>query len=199
MKKKTDAIEPANSEPKNLGGRPPNPEPTLSQRNQVQALSGFGLTAEEIAVVMDVGDKQLRRDYAPELRMGAAKADAGVLTNLYKIATGSTPQAVTAAIFWVKVRRRWHEVQRIIHGFDPEIVAGFVKQVVAILRRDLPEACPHCKTRLDLPKKIAATLQAVSQKMMEQLAPTEIVPITPTDQNTVDVRGEAPANGQGPG
>jgi len=100
---------------------------------------------------------------------------------MFKIATGSTPQPVTAAIFWTKVRRRWHEVQRVIHGFDPEIVSGFVRQVVALLRRELPQACPHCRARLDLPQKIAGQLRELSQKLGTELPPSQIVPIEPPE------------------
>jgi len=124
-----------------------------------------------------VSDDTLRARFPEELRRGGIKADAAVLTNLYKMATGSGPEAGKTAIFWAKVRRRWHEVQRVIHGYDPEIVTGFVKQVTSILRRELPDSCPHCKTHLGLPKRIAAQLVDISQKLAEKLPPSEIVPM----------------------
>jgi hypothetical protein len=173
MKKKT-------GEPQN-GGRPPSPEPTPEQRSQVETLAGFGLTQEQIATVVGVGEVQLRQRFAKELAQGEIKADIAVTQNLFKIATGSTPQAVSAAIFWKKVRSRWHEVQRVIHGYDPELVTGFVKQVIAILRRELPQVCPHCSVRLDLPQKVAAHLKEITAKMAERLPPSTIVPITRLD------------------
>lgn len=161
----------------NRGGDNQLPDPTPEQRRQIEILCGIGMTQEEMAIFLGVGEQYLRAHYAEELRRGAIKADATVLTNLYRMATGSGPEAGKTAIFWAKVRRRWHEVQRVIHGYDPETVTSFVKQVVAMLRRELPETCPHCKVRLDLPKKVAGQLIGLSQKLAESLPPSEIVPI----------------------
>jgi len=150
-------------------------------REQVEQLSGFGLTQQEIAVVVGLSSATLRRRFKKELKNGSVKADAQVLTNLHRIATGSTPQAVSAAIFWTKVRRRWHEVKRVIHGFDPDVVMQFVGQVVAAIKRRIPDTCPHCKTNLELKPALAAELKTLSMKMREQLPPAEIVPTTPAD------------------
>ena len=154
-------------------------EPTQEHREQAEALSGFGMTHDEIAGILGVATITMQAHLGPELRMGAAKADSKVLTNLFKMATGSGPEAGKCAIFWTKVRRRWHEVQRVIHGYDPEIVTSFVKQVVGLLRRELPEKCPHCKTNLDLPKRVAGQLLQLSQKLSDSLPPSEIVPREP--------------------
>jgi DNA-binding CsgD family transcriptional regulator len=154
---------------------------TPEQRSQVEAMSGLGMTQDEIAKIMGISETALKQHCPDELRRGGAKADAAVMQNLFRIATGSTPQAATAAIFWAKTRRRMHEVQRVIHGFDPDVVVGFVRQVVALLRRELPETCPHCKTNLGLPKRIAGYLREMSNKLAEKIK-TEIVPI-PADED----------------
>lgn len=152
-------------------------EVTPAQRAQVEMLAGFGIPQEHVAEVLDINVETLAKHFSAEWTRGKHKADAMVVTNLFKIATGSTPQAATAAIFWVKVRMKWHEIQRVIHGFDPSIVVDFVRQVTALLRKSLPEFCPHCKTKLDLPKKVAGELRALSEKIADNLKPSEIVPL----------------------
>lgn len=180
-----------NSSYKKRGGRPPAPTPTKAQRRLVLMLAGFGMTHGEIAQVMDMAEDVVERDYKPELRTGLAKADSAVVKNLFRIATSKSPQAVTAAIFWTKVRRRWHEIQRVIHGFDPDIVQGFVRSLVSVMRRELPETCPHCKTRLDLPKKLSAKLLELSKSMMGTLAPSEIVPMPPPQLPALEAERKA--------
>src|SRR3954465_11110201 len=54
------------------------------------------------AVVIGLAPKTLRKHFRDELDTGHIKASAKVAGNLYRIATGSGPEAVTAAIFWLK-------------------------------------------------------------------------------------------------
>ncbi len=144
-------------------------------------MTGFGMTQQEQAVIMGIAERTLNTHFIVELKRGAAKADAAVMQNLFKIATSDGPNSGKCAIFWTKVRRRWHEVQRVIHGFDPEAIKMFVQQVIVILRRELPQKCPHCKTHLDLPKKIAGHLRTLSMKMTESLPPSTIVSADPKE------------------
>ena len=157
------------------------PAPTKKERKQVELLAGIGMTQAEIARFIGCGELQLRARFRGELDRGMIVADVKVMKNLFRMATGDGPEAARLCMFLAKTRRRMHEVQRIIHGYDPEMVTSFVKQVVALLRRDLPACCPSCKARLDLPAKIAAQLLELSKKMAEQLPPSEIVLNTPTD------------------
>lgn len=156
---------------------PPEIEVTPAMRSQVEALAGFGMPQDHVAELLGMGVDSIQKHFSAEWQRGKHKADAMVVTNLFKIATGSTAQAATAAIFWVKVRMKWHEIQRVIHGFDPSIVVDFVRQVTVLLRKELPEACPHCKTRLDLPVKVARKLRELSEKLADNLKPSEIVPL----------------------
>lgn len=149
--------------------------PTAKTRKRAILLAGLGLTQEEIATVMEIATRTLTTHYTEELRLGAIKADTHVLENLYRMATGTGPEAGKAAIFWTKVKRRWHEVQRVIHGFDPAIINTFVNQVVSLLRRMIPDRCPHCKTNLDLMPRIGAQLQELSRALVATLPPSEIV------------------------
>lgn len=174
MKRGTQA--PAPYEKRTRTKFPPH-EPTDELRKKVKMLAAVGMTQDEIAIIIDTSEPKLKKLYAPQLRAGMLEADAEVAQNLYRMATGTGPEAGRTAIFWMKVRRRWHEVQRVIHGYDPETISGFVKGVVAVLRRLIPKACPHCHAPLDLPQKVAAELQVLSQRLAESLPPSEIVPM----------------------
>lgn len=81
----------------------------LPSRARVEALAGFGLTAVEIAHVLDVDLERLKAAFGKELGSGHLKANAKVAENLYRKATGDGREAVTAAIFWLKTRARWKE------------------------------------------------------------------------------------------
>ncbi len=83
------------------------PDPAL--RRQVEALAGYGVPEIDIARVIRVDPKTLRKHYRDELDDGHVKANAKVAENLYRKATGEGREAVTAAIFWLKTRAGWKE------------------------------------------------------------------------------------------
>jgi hypothetical protein len=58
----------------------------------------------EIAGVVGIDGKALRKHYRSELDHGHTKANARVDENLYRKATGDGREAVIAAIFWLKTR-----------------------------------------------------------------------------------------------
>src|SRR4051794_32841858 len=96
-------------------GRPAHtPDPVL--RRQVEALAGYGVPEAEIAGMMEIDPKTLRKHYRHELDHGHAKANAKVAENLYRKALGDGREAVTAAIFWLKVRANWKETSVHEHG-----------------------------------------------------------------------------------
>jgi hypothetical protein len=80
------------------------------QRRQVEALAGYGVPETEIAAMVGIDAKTLRKYYRHELDHGHSKANAKVAENLYRKATGDGRESVTAAIFWLKARARWKEV-----------------------------------------------------------------------------------------
>lgn len=82
--------------------------PTAKDRKMVEAMAAV-VTQEEIAVVMDIDTKTLRRHYRAELDRALVIANSKVGLNLFKIATGKGREAVTAAIFWMKTRAGWSE------------------------------------------------------------------------------------------
>jgi hypothetical protein len=75
----------------------------------VEAMAGCGVPEADIAVVIGIAPKTLRKHFRQELDTGHIKATARVAGNLYHIATGGGREAVTAAIFWLKVRAGWRE------------------------------------------------------------------------------------------
>ena len=89
-------------------------EPTENERKQVEAMSGYGLPIEQIAVLVRDGidADTLRKHFVKELTAGKAKANAQVGKTLFqKVMAGDT----TAAIWWSKTQMRWAETQRLEH------------------------------------------------------------------------------------
>lgn len=84
-------------------------QPTPDQRKMVEAMAGYGIPHDDIAIVIGIDPTTLRFHYRPELDTGHIKANAKVAGNLYRIATGEGREAVTAAIFWLKTRAGWSE------------------------------------------------------------------------------------------
>lgn len=89
-------------------GRPRH-EPDAYHRRQVETLAGYGIPETEIAGLIGIDPKTLRRHYRQELDQGHTKANAKVAENLFRKATGEGRESVTAAIFWLKARARWKE------------------------------------------------------------------------------------------
>jgi hypothetical protein len=85
-------------------------EPTDAERKQVEAMSGYGLPIEQIAVLVRGGidTDTLRKHFARELIEGKAKANGQVGKTLFQKAMGGD---TTAAIWWSKTQMRWKEVQ----------------------------------------------------------------------------------------
>lgn len=99
----------------NGGARPgagrPAFEPTTAERKQVEALSGYGLPIDQIAILVRNGIHvdTLRSHFATELVSGKAKANGQVGKTLFqKVMAGDT----TAAIWWSKTQMRWAETQK---------------------------------------------------------------------------------------
>jgi hypothetical protein len=96
---------------KSRGGRP-SWEPTAAERGQVRAMAGYGIPEAEIALVLGVAPKTLRKHCRDELDTGTPRANAKVGEFLFTRASGHGPDEranVTAAIFWLKTRGGWKE------------------------------------------------------------------------------------------
>ena len=99
----------------NGGARPdagrPAFKPTDAERKQVEAMSGYGLPIEQIAVLVRDGIHvdTLRAHFATELVAGKAKANSGVGRTLFQKAMGGDTAAM---IWWSKTQMRWAETQK---------------------------------------------------------------------------------------
>ena len=80
--------------------------PTDRQRDHVKALAAFGNRQEDIARVIGVSERTLRKYFRQELDRAAIETNTQVCASLYKQAKEGN---VTAAIFWLKCRARWRE------------------------------------------------------------------------------------------
>ena len=101
---------------KNNGGARENAgrmafEPTDAERKQIEAMSGYGLPIEQIAVLVRGGidTDTLRKHFATELVAGKAKANSGVGRTLFQKAMGGDTAAM---IWWSKTQMRWAETQK---------------------------------------------------------------------------------------
>lgn len=81
-------------------------EPTEKNKKMVEAMSSYGIPQEDIAKVLEMDEKTLRKHYRYELDTATAKANSQVAQRLYtKCLDGDT----TSMIFWLKTRAKWSE------------------------------------------------------------------------------------------
>jgi hypothetical protein len=88
-------------------------EPNETERRQVEAMAGFGVPEADIAKVLNIAPKTLRKHYRTELDTGHVKANTRVAESLFKQAVNGN---TTAAIFWLKTRARWKEATILEHA-----------------------------------------------------------------------------------
>ena len=91
-------------------------------RKLVESSSGLGLPHEQIAILVGIDDKTLRKHYRAELDMGKAKANGQIAKTLFsKAVAGDT----TSLIWWTKAQMRWSEtVKNELTGADGEPLQG---------------------------------------------------------------------------
>ncbi len=96
-------------------------EVTDKERGRIEALAGYGFTSDQIAADLGISKRTLYKHYKHEMQTAHIKANALVAQNLFRKATNpeDSPGAVTAAIFWMKVRAGWKEAQVIEGSNDP--------------------------------------------------------------------------------
>lgn len=90
--------------------------PTDENRKLVESTSGLGLPHEQIAILVGIDDKTLRKYYRTELDLGKAKANGQIAKTLFsKAIAGDT----TSLIWWTKAQMRWSEtVKQELTGED---------------------------------------------------------------------------------
>jgi len=97
-------------------------KPTDESRRMVESTSGLGLPHEQIAILVGIDDKTLRKYYRTELDLGKAKANGQIAKTLYSKAVGGD---TTSLIWWTKSQMRWSEtVKNELTGADGEALQG---------------------------------------------------------------------------
>ncbi len=95
-------------------------------------MAGYGVPEYDIALVLGIGPKTLRKHYREEFDTGRVKANAKVAESLFRKATGDGRQSVTAATFWLKTRAGWKETS--VHGIGP--APGFATTIELVSARE---------------------------------------------------------------
>lgn len=84
---------------------------TIKDKNQVEALSGYGINHDEISYLIGVDKKTLYKYYREELNIGKAKANAKVGQSLYNKCT--VDKDTSSIIWWTKTQMGFSEVQKV--------------------------------------------------------------------------------------
>ena len=87
-------------------------EPTEEQRRTVRAMAGYGVPQDDIATLLEIDPKTLRKHFRRELDRGSIEATAKVGQSLFRMATEGG--SVAAAIFWMKARAGWREKHELV-------------------------------------------------------------------------------------
>lgn len=82
---------------------------TAAQRREVELLAAIGTPQSDIALVVNIDAKTLRRYFRQELDLGAIKANSRVAASLFRMCTGTGREAVICCMFWLKTRCGWYE------------------------------------------------------------------------------------------
>lgn len=81
-------------------------EPDEKTRKTVEAMASYGIVQDDIAKVLEIDDKTLRKYYSHELATATAKANSQVAQRLYQ---KCMKDDTTSIIFWLKTRAQWKE------------------------------------------------------------------------------------------
>jgi hypothetical protein len=100
----------------------PRFKPSAEHRRTVEAMSGYGMTEEQIAILIGprgIDPKTLRKHFRRELSRGAAQAMAKLKQTAYQMAT--VEKNTTMIIFLLKTRGGSRETDRIERGGPHEL------------------------------------------------------------------------------
>jgi hypothetical protein len=76
-------------------------------------MTAIGAPQDDIALVLGISAKTLRKHYPKEVKLGTILANAAVGGALYTAATTKGPGQITAGIFWAKTRMGWRETSTV--------------------------------------------------------------------------------------
>lgn len=101
-------------------------EPTKAQRDTVTLHAMVGTPQEDIARVLGISDRTLRKYYRDELDLALAKANATIGGSLFnKAKSGDT----SAQMFWLKTRAGFRERQEEKQHEPQPITVNFVDAI----------------------------------------------------------------------
>lgn len=107
---------------------------TEETARMVIQLSGLGIPHEQICSILNISKPTIYKYYGDELLKGKAQANAKISENLFRIATGTGREAVTACIFWLKTQCQWNEKQ-VIEVQDGTEQNDKFKELIADIQR----------------------------------------------------------------
>jgi hypothetical protein len=105
----------------------PSFKPTDEQQRMVKTMAALGTRHEDIAAILEITPKTLRKHFRQELTRGAIEANAKVGQTIFAMATSG--RNIAAAIYWERTR-----VMR--RGRDSEIGSGPMSPPQIIIRTD---------------------------------------------------------------
>lgn len=108
-------------------------KPTQKSRNQAEEMAGYGLPHEQIASIIGMDDKTLRKYYRTELDRGKACANAAVAKSLFQKATED--KDTTAMIWWTKAQMGWSDKPiEIVEESPPLNITFTVSEPVGVVK-----------------------------------------------------------------
>jgi len=117
---------------KKLITKPPH-EPTEATRQTVQLHTMVGTNQTDIARVLDIDEKTLRKYYRDELDLAKSKANATIGGALFnKAKNGDT----AAMIFWMKTQAKWAERHELDHSSTDGSMKPVDKVEISIVGQD---------------------------------------------------------------
>jgi hypothetical protein len=105
----------------------PSFKPTEEQRRIVKTMAALGTRHEDIAMVLEMTPKTLRKHFRHELTRGSIEANLKVGQTLFSMATSG--RNIAATIYWERTRGR-------PRGRDSEIDSGAMLPPQIIIRTD---------------------------------------------------------------
>jgi hypothetical protein len=91
----------------------PEYKPTDQERQFVKAMVACGIPQSEIALVVDIAPKTLRKHFRKELDTGKVEANTKVAQALLKQALNGNTSAM---MFWLKTQAGWRETTNVNHS-----------------------------------------------------------------------------------
>ena len=112
--------------------KPPH-APTEATRQTVQLHTMVGTNQTDIARVLDIDEKTLRKYYRDELDLAKSKANATIGGALFnKAKNGDT----AAMIFWMKTQAKWAERHELDHSSTDGSMKPVDKVEISIVGQD---------------------------------------------------------------